>query len=175
MKFSNVMIDLETMGTNNNSAIIAIGAVAFDIETGELGSHFYQTIDLIDSVSNGGIIDASTVLWWMKQSEEARKEFERPANYEVESLIDFANYLDRNSFTDDVKVWGNGASFDNVILTNAYRRCGEQLPWKYYNDRCYRTMKNLAPHIKMEREGTHHNALADAISQAKHLIRIMAK
>lgn len=168
---NNVMIDLETMGINGNAAIIAIGAVAFDFE-GNLGSEFYEVIDLESSVLNGGIIDASTVLWWMKQSDEARKEFERKSRDEYEVLNELTYYLGQ---FEDVKIWGNGASFDNTILANAYRRNGYKVPWKYYNDRCYRTMKNLALHIKMERSGVHHNALDDAISQAKHLQRILAK
>jgi inhibitor of KinA sporulation pathway (predicted exonuclease) len=46
-----------------------------------------------------------------------------------------------------------------------------QAPWKFYNDRCYRTLKAMYPHIKMpKRTGTHHNALDDAISQVNHLI-----
>lgn len=169
MIYENVMLDLETMGVNNNAAIIAIGAVAFDFE-GNLGDHFYRTISLQSSVENGGVMDASTVLWWMKQSDSARKEFERPGKNEITALVEFNDFLCQ---FEDIKVWGNGASFDNVILANAYRRNGEDLPWKYYNDRCYRTMKNLHPEIMMEREGTHHNALADAISQAKHLQRII--
>lgn len=170
MKYENVMIDLETMGVNNNAAIIAIGAVAFDFE-GNLGPEFYEVIDLQSSVENGGVMDAPTVLWWMKQSDEARKEFEREGLLEYVVLEHFADYL--MDFDNNIKVWGNGASFDNVILTNAYTRWVMETPWQYYNDRCYRTMKNLHPEIMMEREGTHHNALADAISQAKHLQRIM--
>jgi len=170
---NNVMIDLETMGVNNNAAIVAIGAVAFDIFENTLGPEFYQTIDLASSVENGGVMDASTVLWWMAQSKEAQREFERPGLEELTVLDYFEIYL--KQFGDDVKVWGNGASFDNVILSNAYRRYHLKAPWEYYNDRCYRTMKSLAPHIKIKREGTHHNALSDAISQAKHLQRILAK
>ena len=30
----NVMLDIETMGTKDNSAIVAIGAVSFNLETG---------------------------------------------------------------------------------------------------------------------------------------------
>ena len=172
MKYENVMIDLETMGTNNNAAIIAIGAVTFDFE-GNIGPTFYETIDLASSVENGGVMDASTVLWWMKQSGDARKEFEREGLLEYVVLEHFQEFLAQ--FGSDVKVWGNGASFDNVILANAYTRWVMDKPWQYYNDRCYRTMKGLHPEIMMEREGTHHNALADAISQAKHLQRIMAK
>jgi hypothetical protein len=168
---NNVMIDLETMGVNNNAAIIAIGAVAFDFE-GNLGNTFYKVINLESSVIHGGVIDAPTVLWWMKQNDLARREFEREGEFDSAVLVKFAGYLDD---FEDVKVWGNGAAFDNVILANAYRRNMMSVPWNHWNDRCYRTMKSLHPDIKMEREGVYHNALADAISQAKHLQRIMKK
>jgi len=46
-------------------------------------------------------------------------------------------------------------------------------PWYFWNDRCYRTMKSLYPQIPMERDGVHHNALDDAISQARHLMAIL--
>jgi hypothetical protein len=73
----------------------------------------------------------------------------------------------------DVRVWGNGADFDNPILAVAYRRTifsGQ--PWKPYNGRCYRTVKNQFQDVKLVRTGTHHNALDDARSQATHLVEI---
>jgi len=70
-------------------------------------------------------------------------------------------------------VWGNGADFDLPILAAAYKAAGGPPPWKPYNGRCYRTLKNLAPSIKLERQGTHHQALDDAVCQAKHLIKIV--
>jgi len=69
-------------------------------------------------------------------------------------------------------VWGNGASFDNAILANAYHKTHLDLPWQYYNNRCYRTIKNCYPNIKLSRAGTLHKALDDAKSQAMHLIEI---
>ena len=65
-----IMLDLETMGTGTQAAIVAIGAVEFDLEKGILGEEFYRTVDLSSSISCGGIIDADTVLWWMQQSED---------------------------------------------------------------------------------------------------------
>ena len=70
-------------------------------------------------------------------------------------------------------MWGNGAEFDNVILSQAYKNVEKEVPWQYYNNRCYRTVKNLFPHIEMERVGAHHNALDDAKSQAEHLLGII--
>lgn len=75
--------------------------------------------------------------------------------------------------THDAEVWGNGASFDNVILRGAYARNSTPAPWAWWNDRCYRTIKALHREVPMERLGTHHNALDDAISQALHLIRML--
>lgn len=48
-----VMLDLETMGTDANAAIIAIGAVEFDIQNGEIGERFYAVIDLESAVAGG--------------------------------------------------------------------------------------------------------------------------
>jgi len=72
---NNIMLDLETMGNGNNAAIIAIGAVKFDQD---ITDRFYKTIDLDSSVDVGLEIDPSTVLWWMKQGDDARGQFQHP-------------------------------------------------------------------------------------------------
>lgn len=78
---------------------------------------------------------------------------------------------------EETRVWGNGAAFDNVILRRAYERTSREsmkAPWPHWNDRCYRTIKGLYGHqVKIERTGTHHHALDDAASQARHLIRML--
>lgn len=169
-----VMIDLETMGNGPSAAIIAIGAVSFDIKEQKLGAEFYCKISLESSVKAGGVMDASTVLWWLQQSEEARAEFKEKGAQIHDALHDFQLWMD--SLHIDIKerkVWGNGATFDNVILRSAYNNCSMKTPWEYFGDRCYRTVKNMYPHIKMERTGTHHNALDDAKSQAVHLMAML--
>jgi exodeoxyribonuclease VIII len=82
----------------------------------------------------------------------------------------FADWLPKN-----VLVWGNGASFDNAILAQCYRAVGMDFPWKFWNDRCYRTLKNLVLDVPFERTGTHHNALDDARSQAIHASAILRR
>lgn len=167
----NVMIDLETMGKNSNAAIVAIGAVIFHPEKNTLGEFFYKTVDLESSIRNGGVVDASTINWWLAQGESARAALLVQPEHIAQVLYDFRHWLERNQdVTEEVLMWGNGAAFDNVILANAYRRNENDAPWAFWNDRCYRTVKSLHPHIKMMRSGTHHNALDDAISQAEHLM-----
>jgi len=52
-----VMLDLETMGNGSSAAIIAIGAVEFDMVEGTLGNEFYSVVDL-DSSVQAWMIDA---------------------------------------------------------------------------------------------------------------------
>jgi hypothetical protein len=161
-----VMIDLETMGNRPSAPIIAIGAAMFDKD--EVHDEFYVVVDLADSVAEGGVMDPSTVLWWMKQSDEARAEFQREGMPLRAALDSFQAWI---SGVELDGVWGNGASFDNVILSESYRRMGSEAPWPFWKDRCYRTVKSMAV-VPMSRTGTHHNALDDARDQALHLMTI---
>lgn len=170
--YSNVMLDLETMGNGPNAAIVAIGAVAFNIQETDISADsFYTRVRLESSVEHGGVIDSSTVLWWMEQSDEARSEItKKDGIHIIDALEEFSHWIRTAAAGDESYVWGNGASFDNVILRGAYTRNGTSAPWAWWNDRCYRTIKALNRGVAMKRLGTHHNALDDAISQALHLI-----
>lgn len=165
---THVMIDLETLGKRGDAVILSIGAVAFTKR--KCISTFSIDIDPESCEANGLTIDASTVMWWMKQSEDARKALTNPSKRSLhESLTQFEDW-----FPEDVHgVWGNGATFDNIILANAFEAVDFVRPWPYFKDRCYRTVKNLYPAIQESPfEGIKHNAIADAWHQARHLSKI---
>ena len=165
----NVMLDLETLGNNSNSVIVSIGAVMFDSTVVDENGYFYANVDPESCVQAGLKMDASTVMWWMQQSDQARSAFNVGSSPLAAALIDFSNWIPPGS-----TVWGNGATFDNVILSNAYLATGIPKPWKYNGDRCYRTLKALYQNIKADaRSGVYHNALDDAIHQAKHASKIL--
>jgi hypothetical protein len=166
----NIMLDLETLGKNSQSVIIAIGAVAFNPESDFIDTnHFYTVVDPQSCVDHGLKLDVSTVMWWMKQSDEARAAVTREGESLPKALIAFTRWLDTVCQGRDVMLWGNGSAFDNVILANAYDACHIRRPWNYYNDMCFRTVRNQYPHVQVERQGTHHKALDDALTQARHL------
>jgi len=168
-----IMLDIETMGVSGNAAIMAIGACYFDPSTGEIGNMFHEQVD----ISSNGQIDASTVLWWMKQSDEARSKFYNngKAGHINAVLAEFADFVKPGC-----QVWGNGISFDNVIIRNAFDHhgCHDSAPWKFWNDRDVRTMVELGQAIGLDPkrdfpfEGVKHDALADAIHQAKYVSAI---
>jgi exodeoxyribonuclease VIII len=88
------------------------------------------------------------------------------------ALDRFTDFLQPVGFK-RVKVWGNGSDFDNAILSCCYGATGREVPWDFWHNRCYRTLKALRPGPKLVREGTYHNALDDAKSQALHAIELL--
>lgn len=164
---NNVMLDLETMGTSSNSAIISIGAVEFNLSTGETGEEFYREIDLKSCVKVGLDIDADTLMWWMKQSDEARAKVSNGGSELFSVLRSFIDYMSNKKFHN---IWGNSASFDCGILSNAFNKCDELTPWKFYNERDVRTLVSFNPNIKknMPFEGVKHSPIDDCKHQIKY-------
>lgn len=176
-----VMVDLETLGQTPGCAIISIGAVAFDPVAGVVGGpddRFYTAVSRADCARMGLIEDPRTLHWWDGQSEEARKAIASAEAAEAplvfEALFRLWDFLGRYGGEEKVRVWGNGADFDNAILAAAAEAAGTALGWRFWNNRCYRTLKSLRPGIWLARTGEHHNALDDAVTQAEHACRLMA-
>lgn len=169
-----VMLDLETMGTTPYSPITAIGACRFEFGPMQAMQPFYQAITLESCMAVGLRPSASTIAWWMKQKDEARQHLWDPDAVDLPIALDaFTEWWgSRPDY-----LWGNSARFDCGILEAAYLACGKVVPWQHWNERDYRTMKNLpqVADVKLKRTGVHHNALSDAVSQAHHLRAIMAK
>ncbi|QHJ79195.1 MAG: hypothetical protein [Caudoviricetes sp.] len=168
----NLMIDIETLSTKPNGAILSIGAVFFD-KTG-LGQEFYQNIDLKSSMDAGFEIDPDTVYWWLKQSSEAGSVLESDKMHYVDVLYNLMGFMRDNCDLEKIKVWGNAPSFDLVMIRNyaikaaEYVR-GEALLWKFYNERDFRTAVDIYKCNRVKPDVSH-NALADAKAQAQTLI-----
>ena len=171
--FNHLMLDIETMGNESFSAIISIGALEFDINTGNTGREFYVNVDLQSCMDLGLGINASTVMWWLKQNDQARYDLvERTALPIREALKEFAAFCN-NMY----EIWANSPRFDCGILHNAYSRAGIPVPWDFRKERCVRTLVSFEPDIKknMQADGTIHNALDDCYFQVKYISAIWKK
>ena len=160
------MVDLETLDTAPTSHILSIGAVMFDRD--KIVDEFYEIITIDELMMKNFTISASTLNWWIKQ-DEAIKEFGKGTNSIQDVLKNFSAWF---TLYRGKELWGNGATFDNVILGNAYKVLGLKQPWSYKYDRCYRTIAGLYHKIDKTFEGMRHNALADARFQAEYLIEL---
>ena len=174
-----LMVDLETLGKTPGCVIMSIGAVFFDADSGELGKEFYTVVNVASAEREGLLLDKETISWWGRQSSEARKVIDEAYSEEKSislraALSQFREFCHEECVEADIRIWGNGADFDNAILACAFKAADLPPPQQHWNNRCFRTLKALVPAVgKMERRGTYHNALDDAKTQALHAIKCL--
>ena len=164
-----IMIDLETLGTKPNSAILSIGAVAFD----DNGIHdeFYLNVDLESSLDKGFDIDPSTVYWWLSQDKQAGEVLSKDKKPISVALISLVCFFNKNL---PHEVWANSPSFDLVMLKNAWDKHGIKTPYRFWIERDFRTFLSLTNADRVKPKIAH-NALEDAKSQAQTLINYWNK
>lgn len=164
-----IMLDLETLGTNTNSIVASIGAAKFNPDTYEILDTFELTLRVQEQESHGRVCSARTFLWWLQQSADARMAIVKNAVPVEEALSQFDTFVGKTMGG----LWGNGADFDNMILGSLYESYGRTKPWSYSQNRCYRTVRALFPAMPVARVGVHHNAKDDAVHQVQQLAAMM--
>lgn len=192
---THVMVDFETLGLGEKAVLLALGACTFDPATGDISAEFYSAID--PRTQQGRDISPDTVVWWLKQDQAARDKItqavaladmlehgipEVTPEDEIDDLYKNAAHSIQavarafiawfDTLGDDVQVWANGA-VDHNWMQSMMEYCGYKNPVEFWNQRDYRTLKGLFPTVKADDYGVAHNALDDAIKQAKHAAKIM--
>ena len=173
----NFMIDIETLGNSTTSVILSIGAVEFDPDSDAIGEGFHVLVNIESCLTKGLTVNASTVCWWMTQSEEARDIFNKQSEslHLTAALYALSQYMLGKS--NAPIVWANGTDFDLAILQNAYRKVDLDQPWAYYNGRDYRTIKTMLPKKTFDslrvKPEVAHDAYHDALAQARTLQNIL--
>ena len=175
MRMNDIMLDIETLSTNSNAVILSIGAVQFDLKSGEVGKSFHVKLHTEEQVKNGGVVSPSTAKWWSEQTQEAQDMvFSGERLKMLDALKQFNNWISDNfKDTDDTRMWGNGATFDNVIVRNLYSRCNLPFVLPYWCDTDVRTLTQLEDYDKVkELTGPFIGVKHDAIDDCKHQIRM---
>jgi len=157
-----VMVDIETLGTEPGCAILSIGAAVFDHDG--VDETWAMSVDLESCEAYGLDADLSTLSWWLKRSDEAQAAALEGGEPLGDVLREFTQwYRSRNAD----QLWANSPIFDVAILDAACERVGIESPWSFWELRDYRTLSDLAIAEDIEREGTSHEALDDAVHQAR--------
>ncbi|KAA5938669.1 3'-5' exoribonuclease [Pantoea sp. Bo_2] len=171
---NHIMIDIEALDVRPTAAIAAIGAVAFNPETGDVTDKLYCRVDIESSEQSGGTLGASTVKWWLRQSADVRAELICEEAVTVErALADLNLFVLRKGSFGDCIVWSKGTDYDFPILYSAMARAGIAPAWKYHQVRDVRTLLETLPLIGADSaravpfEGAPHQALNDALHQAR--------
>jgi hypothetical protein len=180
-----IMIDIETLATRNDAAIIQIGACTLDEKNTfivSIDQDFYLPEDAPGRDSY--TVDPRTVAWWASQGAEAQESLGLNVVSNPASALDkLGAWLKatgfKASYNSGRSVWANGIQFDIPILRYAYsieKGHNNETPWHYRQEKDQRTLlrmlsRRVKPGVLNEvREGlVRHRADHDCIAQARSL------
>jgi DNA polymerase III epsilon subunit-like protein len=168
------MVDLETMGNGPTAAIVQIGCVVFDRDSGEVFDEFKVNVDLASEVKNGFTMDASTAQWWMGQSAEGKNTWVGKASYpSKDALTLFVKFVQKYRENKSV-IWSH-STFDAPILMYHFGQLAMKLPIRYAFWLDLRTLSMLGRGVasipKEARPDDAHDAVADCYYQVKWLVK----
>lgn len=172
------VLDEETLSTEHNAALLSIGAVICDFNTGQQVDTFYANITPESSIAAGLDVSESTKAWWAKQGQAAQDVLSVDQRPLRDILVDFAKWLAGHGVQYAI---GNGPRADNQWLESACKAVGMQSPIKYWGDLDMRTLTFIGTHIlgldhwHNTFKGVKHNALHDAINEAEFCNAVFQK
>lgn len=166
-----VMVDLETLSTESNAAIIQFGAAwkqgdMYRMEQVSVSPELYRDLQ-------GFHIDQNTINFHYAKN---RENYEECLRSEM-TLQDLARIITLTF--DDVKslgtveFWAGGTDFEIPILRNFFAQWNTKLPFLYYRARDYRTLRELYKKEVPLKTVNDHSAGSDAMNQLRHLEEIL--
>lgn len=167
-----LMIDIETSGQNPGCRVMTLGAYGFN--TSGKPCEFYRRFDSVKLHEAGFTDDVATMEWWTKKPKETFTETFGGNDDPKEGIADFKHFCYENfdmANNHGFKVWCCGLDFDFPILKEFFRRYGYYFPWKFWDQRDYRTLRNEFPEIRLrENNQDAHISIEDARSQMNGLV-----
>lgn len=173
-----IVIDIETLSHRRDALIVSVAAVTIDRETLTISEDVLDIAVDLDLVDESKFhISGSTVLWWLRQPQQAREALQNGTEPMEGILSALSEYISKQVLDDGYRIWANGANFDPGILEHAYGVFGMDPNWDFYQVRCVRTLcAELGVNWKVHlNPGEAHDALADATGEAKGLIECFQK
>ncbi|AUR87725.1 ribonuclease H-like domain protein [Vibrio phage 1.103.O._10N.261.52.F2] len=170
------VVDEESMSTEPNAAILAIGATMIDDL--EAVDRFYVTVDLQSCLAVGLHESESTRKWWSEQSAEAFNATQTNCVPIQTALQMWSDWIGKHG-GESVRLMGNGPCADNMWLNSAYKACGMTNPVPFWNDICHRTLNWIGGKwLGVTKEdvsfkGVKHHAGDDAEHEAQHAIMVL--
>lgn len=168
-----LMIDIETLGRRNDTAITEIGIVAFNPKTALEVAYTHVRIAPENWNTCNRTFSGPTLLWWMTINQKNIVHLK-------DGVLDYKQALDRiTSFikkyiSSESRVWAKGP-LDLSALKSLYEEFGTPTPWEFWQPRDMRTLTDLPGWEKISNNANAHDALADARMQIKELIENLKK
>lgn len=165
---TDIMIDIETLSTRSDAAVIAVGMVGFTRSDGPL----WQSRWLVKPELSPGNRNRDTVEFWRSQGEL----FEFIAGGS-EDPWEVGQTLAKLVADSHGLIWAASPQFDIVILENWLRQLGfRDFTFPYRRLRDVRTVRYLAEILDIplpERTGTAHDPVDDCLNQVADVVAVL--
>lgn len=176
---SHVMIDMETLSTEPDAAIVEISLAQFNPRSGKIFKELKVKFDIDDVLKSGYDVSKSTLIdFWLNQPEEVRKDVLIDNNNRRSLLNGWSEVCHFIESIDNPFVWGKGPTFDIAKAAYAIKQeVSTTLPWKYYNERCVRSILAIDPKLakSVVFEGAKHESMNDVKHQIKQVSIVINK
>ena len=170
-KYSDVMIDIETLSVFPDATILSISAVSFDPFDIDPDIANYPTLDLLISLDGQEqrSIQDETVNWWARQSSEVQaKIFSDSGRVSMPAALEELTKFVWNKN----RIWAQGVTLDITVLAHAYQQVAMPVPWPYHIVRDSRTLLDLTD---VEQDAVTHDSLLDAFRQVTGVQQAIAR
>lgn len=172
-----LMLDIETLSTRVDAAIVSIAVLAFDpngdprdLHSTHGSSHNWQEKgwqrNILPELDSH--VDPETVRWWFTQPIQVRDQLLGTQRLHG-VLPDLAFFLEKAAPDGYERVWANGPAFDVAILDYWCDRLGLPRLFHFRKVRDLRTLRDVAqhPYKKEDKSKNAHVALDDCYTQAR--------
>lgn len=177
MVFNNIMVDLETTGTEGgHNAIIQLAAVKFNLEERKVDLNMF---DMCMTVPGNRWWCEDTRAWWEQQEPHILQDIKSRMQEPMNVLAAFYRWTQEGLDGDQAILWAKPTHFEYPFLQSYFKQFGLPIPFHYAEANDLRTwlrargMQNLDREVEFE--GDAHNALHDVLHQIKVLFHCMEK
>lgn len=171
MTYDNVMVDLETTGTNpNHAAIIQLSAVKFNLEEQQIDMNMF---DQCLGVPPNRYWQEDTRDWWAAQEPHIMEKIWRNMRDPATVIREFAAWCGPTPLV----LWAKPIHFEYPFLESYFNDYGVAKPFAYWDAKDLRSICWARGIPNLDREidfaGDAHNAIHDVLHQISTLFELM--
>jgi hypothetical protein len=171
MHSNHIMIDIETMSTESDAAIISICALEFGVTLGDIGQSLTTRLD---PKFTPGRRSPDTLKWWMEQDPGVRRQ-EWSGTATAEEAADLLDFFVKSR--PHHWVWASPSTFDLSILKTFYRsHLRREYPINWRRERDLSTLNYIAKELGIDlepaknfRDRQAHDPWSDCVEQAREV------
>lgn len=167
-----IMLDIETLSTDNRSYVYEVGAIKFDQKTLDI---FDKRLWLLNGEGQENRHISPDTLEWMARTPGRWEAFAKSRSGGLSVSVWYEKFLDfLYTPSTGTQIWTKG-NFDVPILGSLMRDEKRHVPWSYNHIRDFRTLLKVANGLGVETDSSKptHDALEDCELQFDNFVKIM--